>query len=57
MSIGSAHALFRFATQIFILFPYDVNPDGSRFIVNEYAGQDQPVTLMVNWQAKLKDQQ
>jgi Tol biopolymer transport system component len=57
MNIGSARALFRFATQRFIVFPYDVNPDGSRFIVNAFADQDQRVTLMVNWQAKLKDQQ
>jgi Tol biopolymer transport system component len=56
MSIGSAHALFRFATQSSILVPYDVNSDGSRFIVNAFADQGQPVTLMVNWQAKLKDQ-
>jgi serine/threonine protein kinase/Tol biopolymer transport system component len=56
MNIGSAHALFRFATQSFIFLPYDVTPDGSRFIVNAFAEQDQPITLMVNWQAKLKDQ-
>jgi serine/threonine protein kinase len=56
MSIGPAHALFRFATQSVLLLPYDVNPDGSRFLVNTFADQDQPITLMVNWQAKLKDQ-
>jgi Tol biopolymer transport system component len=55
MSIGSAHALFRFATDPFILLPYDVNPDGSRFIINTFADQDQRITLVVNWQAKLKD--
>jgi Tol biopolymer transport system component len=57
MSIGAAHGLFRFATNSFIQMPYDVSPDGSRFIVNTFADLDQPITLMVNWQAKLKDQQ
>ena len=37
-------------------YPYDVTPDGQRFLVEENAGMQTsvPLTVLVNWQAKLK---
>ena len=36
--------------------PYDVTADGQRFLVQEPAagGNDNPLTVIVNWQAGLK---
>jgi Tol biopolymer transport system component len=37
-------------------YPYDVSPDGKRFLVNELVEEGQPatITIMQNWTARLK---
>lgn len=37
-------------------YPYDVSPDGKRFLVNELVEEEQPATITVvqNWTARLK---
>jgi hypothetical protein len=36
--------------------PYDVSPDGQRFLVNVWEGQETPrtLTVVINWIAALK---
>jgi len=34
--------------------PYDVTPDGKRFVINTLSQQNTPLTLVVNWTANLK---
>ncbi len=36
--------------------PYDVSPDGQRFLVNVWDGQETPtpITLVVNWTAGIR---
>jgi Tol biopolymer transport system component len=34
--------------------PYDVTPDGKKFMINTHNEQTTPLTLMVNWTANLK---
>jgi eukaryotic-like serine/threonine-protein kinase len=36
--------------------PYDVSPDGKKFVVTNVSGLDRPLTLVVNWTANLKQQ-
>lgn len=36
--------------------PYDVSPDGKKFIVNTVSEQNTPLRLVVNWTANLKKQ-
>jgi Tol biopolymer transport system component len=36
--------------------PYDVTPDGKRFVVNTPVFRNGPMTLIVNWKAKLSKQ-
>jgi hypothetical protein len=38
------------------LSPYDVTPDGKRFVMNTLSVQDKPLTLVVNWTVNLKEQ-
>jgi hypothetical protein len=33
--------------------PYDVSPDGKRFVVNTVANTNATLTLVVNWPARL----
>jgi len=54
--LGSAHALFPFHGIATRLEPYDVTPDGQKFLVS---GSDEPIshaplTLVVNWDTELK---
>jgi hypothetical protein len=55
--IGLPRSLFRadFKT-VDIGFPYDVSPDGKRFLVNELVGGKgpAPVTVVQNWMARVK---
>jgi eukaryotic-like serine/threonine-protein kinase len=51
LELGPSHALFRI-NAIFYIFPYDVSPDGNRFIVNTAAPEKAaPITLVENWQS------
>jgi serine/threonine-protein kinase len=36
--------------------PYDVTPDGKKFVINVISEQSSPLTLWVNWTANLKKQ-
>jgi hypothetical protein len=38
------------------LAPYDVTPDGKKFVINAISEQSSPLTLLVNWTANLKKQ-
>ena len=56
LAIGTAKSLFQ--TNVFISpnWPFDVAPDGKRFLVNtvsEPTFSARPMTLVVNWDAKL----
>ena len=52
--VGAARPLFRFNTPA-VGFPYDVSPDGQRFLVNYSRGDTStPITLVVNWTAEIK---
>jgi Tol biopolymer transport system component len=52
--VGTAKPLFRLSSPA-LGIPYDVSPDGRRFLVN-YLPEDTstPLTLVVNWTAGLK---
>ena len=51
---GAAQALFRMNPGYHI-FPYDVSPDGKRFIVNTATTEKAaPITLVQNWQSDFK---
>jgi hypothetical protein len=46
--------LFRAAAPPTFLSPYDVTPDGKRFVINTMSNTNQPLTLVVNWTERLK---
>jgi Tol biopolymer transport system component/predicted Ser/Thr protein kinase len=48
------HELFALPVGIPGPNPYDVAPDGQRFLVNDVAPSSQPLNVIVNWQALLK---
>ena len=49
-----AQALFRAGIAV-PYFPYDVTPDGKKFVINTLNEQNTPLTLVVNWTANLKE--
>ena len=54
LELGVAHALFRVDFGYFT-FPYDVSPDGRRFVVNTAMPEKAaPITLVENWQSDFK---
>jgi Tol biopolymer transport system component len=55
LQLGASQVLFR--TDIAVATaPYDVTPDGKRFVVNQPIVRNGPMTLIVNWKAKLSKQ-
>jgi hypothetical protein len=48
--------LFRSGVEAPSSTPYDVTPDGKKFVINAISEQSSPLTLMVNWTANLKKQ-
>ena len=34
--------------------PYDVSPDGKKFVINSFSDENTPLVLLVNWTANLK---
>jgi hypothetical protein len=54
--VGTAQALFRSAVSSSSFAPYDVNPDGKKFVINVLNEGNSPLTLLVNWTAKLNQQ-
>ncbi|MFY9561956.1 MAG: protein kinase [Terriglobales bacterium] len=58
VEVGAAHPLFRFNNPVGIvgvISPYDVTPDGQRFVLITTPNQTpRPITLVTNWTAELK---
>lgn len=53
-SVGEAKSLFRESLGD-AAFPYDVSPDGQRFLVNSFGETGtMPLTLVMNWNELLK---
>jgi hypothetical protein len=52
IEVGIPHALFRSEISA-AAAPYDVTPDGKRFVINTPSRRDGPLTLIVNWTASL----
>jgi eukaryotic-like serine/threonine-protein kinase len=48
-----AQPLFRAAVDASSTSPYDVTPDGKRFVVYTISNPNTPLTLVVNWPARL----
>jgi len=55
IEVRRAQALFRVASAA-SFSPYDVTPDGKKFVINTLTEQNTPLTLVVNWTANLKKQ-
>jgi Tol biopolymer transport system component len=56
MIVRAAHALFRCTPvpSIPSSAPYDVSPDGKKFVINSLSDDTQRLILLVNWTANLK---
>jgi Tol biopolymer transport system component len=57
VEVRTAQPLFRIVAATEPVFPYDVTPDGKRFVVNTSSNQSAPLTLVVNWTARLSNKQ
>ena len=55
IEVQQAQALFRAAVAP-SFSPYDVTPDGKKFVINTLSEQNAPLTLVANWTANLKKQ-
>ena len=53
IEVGTAQPLFRVGTTPEPTSPYDVTPDGKRFVVNTSSNKSMPLTLVVNWTSRL----
>jgi hypothetical protein len=52
--VGDARALFPLRSVFSMGEPYDVMPDGKRFVVfNQPEGSSSPMMLVLNWTAEL----
>src|SRR4029450_7561538 len=51
--VGTVQRLFE-VPMVGGYWPYDVSPDGQRFLVNALEGEVAPLTIVVNWPAGLK---
>jgi Tol biopolymer transport system component len=58
MVVRAAQALFRCipVPSIPSSSPYDVSPDGKKFVINSFSDDNTPLILVVNWTANLKEQ-
>ena len=56
MVVRAAQALFRCipVPSIPSSSPYDVSPDGKKFVINSFSDDNTPLILLVNWTANLK---
>jgi hypothetical protein len=50
-----AQPLFRAVVLTAAFSPYDVTPDGKRFVINTGSTPNTPLTLVVNWTARLSN--
>jgi eukaryotic-like serine/threonine-protein kinase len=56
IEVQSPQILFKSAVEAATFAPYDVTPDGKKFVIDAVKEQDTPLTLVVNWTASLKKQ-
>ena len=56
IEVQPSRALFRAGVAGVSFSPYDVAPDGKKFVINTLAEQNTPLTLVVNWTANLQKQ-
>jgi hypothetical protein len=58
LELGTPHALFSTDAMPGPLGPFDVHPDGKRFLINlnPTKANSEPVTLVVNWTTDLPKQ-
>jgi Tol biopolymer transport system component len=54
LSLGSPRTLFHLVNNAGIFGPFDVTPDGRRFLIAETTSLAGPLTLVTNWDAELK---
>jgi len=52
IEVRTPQVLFRSAAYTSFA-PYDVTPDGKKFVINTHSAQNTPLTLVVNWPARL----
>jgi Tol biopolymer transport system component len=55
IDVRATQALFRYEIQTTPFAPYDVMPDGKKFIINTPSGRSGPLTLVLNWTANLNE--
>jgi Tol biopolymer transport system component len=56
LKIGAARALFRASPDPTVGIPYDVSPDGKKFLINTVPPERAaPITLVENWLSDLKE--
>jgi Tol biopolymer transport system component len=53
IEVGAPHVLFRSDIPPYTTSPYDVTPDGKKFVLITPSGRSGPLTLVVNWAASL----
>jgi hypothetical protein len=56
IELRTPQVLFRSGVEAPSSTPYDVTPDGKKFVINAIREQSSPLTLMVNWTANLRNQ-
>ena len=56
IELRTPQVLFRSGVETPSGAPYDVTPDGKKFVINAISEQGSPPTLLVNWTANLKKQ-
>ena len=54
IELRTPQVLFRSGVEAPSGAPYDVTPDGKKFVINAINEQSSPLTLLVNWTANLK---
>ena len=54
VQLSTPHALFDLPIDDLVFSPYEVGPDGQRFLVRAASQQAPPLTVIVNWPALLK---
>jgi dipeptidyl aminopeptidase/acylaminoacyl peptidase len=52
---GEPRRLFRIRPKELTRCPYDVTPDGQRFIVNQIVDENPPIVLVQSWAAEIPD--
>jgi hypothetical protein len=56
IEVRTPQVLFRSMVYVRAFAPYDVTPDGKKFVINVLSEGNSPLTLMVNWTENLRKQ-